>query len=367
MSNIKYTFLAPKSRKQAQILHVEPAKEKESESLKFHLPLVSHSKIEFGLSFYERKLQGIRARYFSGSTPPKYLSREDELWLFEIRDNALPLKNKARDIIVEMNQGLIATILQKFQMDNKCRHLKHDDFMQEGSFGLMEAFEKFEPPRGVRFSTFSGWLISAHIIGARLSMEKTVYIPQKTLKRISHVKKEEVKNENNDNSKQDYDKSEINKVHETHETDKAHETYCTTSVQKKLCTNSLITKYKSGLLLLSEVDAYANTNTHANAYADSSDKRKYGTTYLDNLPDSQLPHSDEIIFSEQQRARILASVSRLSKLEQRTVTRFYGLDHEEPENFQEMAERIGQTRQRMDYLWRSAIRKLKKTLTEVTP
>ena len=50
-------------------------------------------------------------------------------------------------------------------MSSRFRHygLPMSDLVQEGSVGLMQAAARFEPERGVRFSTYASWWIRSSI------------------------------------------------------------------------------------------------------------------------------------------------------------------------------------------------------------
>jgi len=54
---------------------------------------------------------------------------------------------------------LVAAIASKFRQYG----LPYGDLVQEGSVGLMQAAERFDPDRGVRFSTYASWWIRAQI------------------------------------------------------------------------------------------------------------------------------------------------------------------------------------------------------------
>ena len=61
----------------------------------------------------------------------------------------------AREKLVEASLRLAVTVAMRF----RDRGLPFGDLIQEGSIGLMEAAEKFDPAKGYRFSTFAVWWI----------------------------------------------------------------------------------------------------------------------------------------------------------------------------------------------------------------
>lgn len=52
-----------------------------------------------------------------------------------------------------------------------------EDLVQEGCIGLMQACRKFDPTRGVAFSTYGVWWISAYIGRAIKYQAQTVHVP----------------------------------------------------------------------------------------------------------------------------------------------------------------------------------------------
>lgn len=74
-----------------------------------------------------------------------------------IRDlrTALETYRALRDQMVCANVRLVATLARRYHHPT----LTFLDLFQEGTFGLMRAVEKYQPARGVKFSTYASWWI----------------------------------------------------------------------------------------------------------------------------------------------------------------------------------------------------------------
>lgn len=85
-----------------------------------------------------------------------------------------------RDKMVLENLGLIGSAMKKIG----CRY-HHDesameDIFQEGVIGLMTAIEKFDPERGVKFSTHAFWWILSAVQNAEKRLRKRVLLSIET-------------------------------------------------------------------------------------------------------------------------------------------------------------------------------------------
>ncbi len=81
---------------------------------------------------------------------------------------------EARDRLIAVNGGLCRKIANKF----KATGLDPDDRFQEAQIGLMKAVDKFDPSRGVMFSTFATFMMRREIRNAREDTGTVIRHPQ---------------------------------------------------------------------------------------------------------------------------------------------------------------------------------------------
>ncbi len=75
--------------------------------------------------------------------------------------------------VVEHNQGLVFAQAHRV----RCAHLDVEDLAQAGNLGLLHAIEKFDPERGVAFTTYAIWSIRQAITRSIQNADATVRIP----------------------------------------------------------------------------------------------------------------------------------------------------------------------------------------------
>jgi RNA polymerase primary sigma factor len=112
----------------------------------------------------------------------KLLTPEEELGLaLKVRNGDEP----ARQHMIKANLRLVVAIARSYQDYG----LPLLDLISEGNIGLMKAVDRFDPGRGVKFSTYAAWWIKQAIRRGLANQSRTIRLPVHIRVKLSNVRR----------------------------------------------------------------------------------------------------------------------------------------------------------------------------------
>lgn len=108
------------------------------------------------------------------------LSKDQEI---DLSEKAIGGDISARDELIISNLRLVVSIAKKYINSE----MTMQDLIQEGNIGLIKAVEKFDPTKGIRFSTYATWWIKQSILRAISNTKGIMRFPAYVHDNISKI------------------------------------------------------------------------------------------------------------------------------------------------------------------------------------
>ena len=264
-------------------------------------------------------------RYMNEIMKYPLLSEEQEKSLAEqVHGEDRALREKARTTLINSNLRLVVKIAHEFQG----RGLQFSDLISEGNLGLMQAVDKFDPGKGVRFSTYAALWIKQFMRRAVPDQSGAIRIPVQAVIWIGKLKKATAKL-----------------------TDKLGRT----PTDKELAMELSIQERTVAEIRLSCI---STTSIHAPLVQGEDG------TFEDVISDSKSKMPDEILDSKESVRYLVSLLDELDPRERKVIRLRYGLDDNRPRTLDEISLLLNRSRERVRQIQKLALDKLRSNISD---
>ena len=252
------------------------------------------------------------------------LSREDE---HELGIRARNRDSEAINRLVQANLKFVVKIASRYQN----RGLSLSELISEGNIGLIKAIEKFDPDKDIKLISYAIWWIKQRIMLAVSEKSSLIRVP-------------------------------LGKSSSAHRVKAAQERVFSETG------HSATNEYLSEKMNISEksIEALQGQLIETTSYDELLQGGDFSEfTTRDMLSDEALADPQKMYHRDRMNERLYRAIDKLDKREADIIRTYYGLNEDEDtQNFAQIAESMGLSRERVRQIQKEA---LKKILAELQP
>jgi RNA polymerase nonessential primary-like sigma factor len=232
----------------------------------------------------------------------------------------------ARQAMIERNLRLVVSIAKHYVG----RGMPMIDLIEEGNLGLMHATGKFEPERGFRFSTYASWWIRQSIERAIMHQARLIRLPVHVVRELNQVLKAR----------------------------RALESARRGEAERPVSVDEVAAALQRPVEEVAELLKLAEQPTSL----DMPLEREGGESMLDTVADDDAIDPLGLTLSREAVHLLDNGLAELNEREREVLAGRFGLRDREPETLEELAARLGLTRERIRQIQQEALLKLKRRM-----